>query len=60
MLSEGQREEVRLREMTWKWEEGKFFFYFKRGILVFSHGLLAKMDPCSLAKMRPFIVIWPN
>ena len=41
----------------------KFFFLnFKKGILVFSNDLVAKMNHfyCSVAKMRPFIVCRPN
>ena len=32
------------------------------GILVFSYGSLVKIDHfyCSLVKLRPFIVCWPN
>ena len=39
-----------------------FSFNFKKGILVFSTGLVPKMDPfyCLVAKMRPFIVHRPN
>ena len=38
------------------------FFYFRKGSLVFSSDLMAKMDHfyCSVAKMRLFIVSRPN
>ena len=41
---------------------GVFLLILKRGILVFSTGLVAKMDLfyCLVAKMRPFIVRRPN
>ena len=43
-------------------EELIFFLLFKKGILVFFNGSLAKINHfyCSLAKMRPKIVCWPN
>ena len=38
------------------------FFYFRKGSLVFSSDLIAKIDHfyCSVARMRPFIVCRPN
>lgn len=37
-------------------------FYFKKDIIVFSNRLLTKMSHyfCSLGKMKPFGVSWPN